>query len=154
MKYLINKKITQIPELKLRYKYHKKVPRLLLASVKDYHAFFKMVFPIDLNYKEALIALFIDAHHNSIGWTMLSIGGTHNTTFDIRVLASTAILANASSVILCHNHPSGILRPSAADIDLTKSAIGALNLFDIMIYDHLIISKDDFFSMRREGSIT
>jgi DNA repair protein RadC len=60
---------------------------------------------------------------------------------------------NASSVILCHNHPSGNLQASDADKQITKKIIQAGGLFDIQIFDHLIISSDGFLSMQSEGLI-
>ncbi len=71
---------------------------------------------------------------------------------DPKVIFSTALLANASSIILAHNYPSGNTEPSAADQSLTKKAIQAGSLLDIQVLDHLIITPDGtYFSFVDEN---
>ena len=73
-------------------------------------------------------------------------GATSQVIVDKQYIARLAILSNAQAVILCHNHPSGNLKPSDADINITKEIKSALKLFDIALLDHLILTQDNGFT--------
>jgi DNA repair protein RadC len=73
-------------------------------------------------------------------------GASNQVTVDKQYIARLAILSNAQAVILCHNHPSGNLKPSEADIKITKEIKSALELFDIVLLDHLILTQDNGFT--------
>lgn len=81
----------------------------------------------------------------------LSRGGISGTVVDVRLIAKAALEHNTSSVILGHNHPSGNLKPSQTDIDITKKIKEALKLFDINLFDHLIIGDRNYYSFTDEG---
>ncbi len=78
-------------------------------------------------------------------------GGIHSVVVDARIVLKCALEHLASSVILCHNHPSGNLKPSSEDIKLTKQVKDAAALFEITIADHLIIGDNNYFSFADEG---
>jgi DNA repair protein RadC len=84
---------------------------------------------------------------------VISIGGLTGTVADPRVIFKKALAADATSLILFHNHPSGNLQPSTADKDLTHKIIQAGTLFDIRILDHIIVSEYGYFSFADEGLI-
>ena len=65
----------------------------------------------------------------------------------------SAILSNASCIILCHNHPSGDLEPSSADVEFTKNVIKSGNLLGIRVHDHLVVSSRGYVSMNERGLI-
>jgi DNA repair protein RadC len=73
------------------------------------------------------------------------------TIADPKVIFSAALKACASSIILSHNHPSGNLKPSNADIQLTKKIVNAGNLLDIAVLDHVIVSAEGYYSFADEG---
>lgn len=83
--------------------------------------------------------------------TELSTGGVSQTIVDMKVLFKEALIKLSSSIILCHNHPSGNLQPSTSDIALTKRAKEAANLFNISLLDHVIIADSGYFSFSDEG---
>jgi DNA repair protein RadC len=83
----------------------------------------------------------------------LSVGGVSGTMVDIRLLYKSALERLTSSIILAHNHPSGQMRPSSSDEDLTKQVVKAGKLFDIDVVDHLIIGATDFYSFADEGKL-
>ena len=83
----------------------------------------------------------------------ISEGGLTGTTADPRRIFNTAIKGEATGIILCHNHPSGNLNPSSADIDLTKKLKKAGEMLDISVLDHLIISDNRYYSFADEGVI-
>ena len=73
---------------------------------------------------------------------------------DLKVVFQYALKANASSIILAHNHPSGNLKPSESDLAITKKVEEAARLFDIKLLDHLILSPEErYYSMADEGNL-
>jgi DNA repair protein RadC len=110
-----------------------------------------------------LIAPFlVDIHHEEFWVLMLnhanqvtareniSKGGVAGTVVDAKIIFKRALLQNASSIILVHNHPSGNLKPSQADIDITKKLKQAGMVLEISVLDHLIVSERGFFSFMDE----
>jgi DNA repair protein RadC len=83
----------------------------------------------------------------------ISEGGLSGTVADPKKIFKIALEHNASSVILCHNHPSGNIQPSEADIRLTKKMKQAGELLDMPVLDHLIIGGDSYFSFADEGNL-
>lgn len=83
----------------------------------------------------------------------ISIGKTDASLVDIKIVAKSAVNHLASAIIIAHNHPSGNLKPSSADIDLTQKIKSALSLFDIQLLDHLIVSESQYYSFADEGKI-
>lgn len=84
---------------------------------------------------------------------VVSVGGLTATVADPRIIFKKALAADATSLILFHNHPSGNLQPSTADKELTRKIIHAGRLFDIRILDHIIVSEYGYFSFADEGLI-
>ena len=83
----------------------------------------------------------------------ISQGGVNQTSVDIRLVLKAAINALASGIILCHNHPSGSLRPSTHDDALTERIQKAAKLMDIRILDHIILSDSGYYSYADEGRL-
>ncbi len=105
---------------------------------------------IDLPYEEFWIILLNRANH-IVGKTRISIGGVTGTLVDSKMVFKPALEALATSVILVHNHPSGNLKPSEADIDLTKKLKEAGKYLDIAVLDHVIIANSGFYSFGDES---
>ncbi len=81
-----------------------------------------------------------------IGFEIVSEGGLSHTVMDVRIIFKKAFEKNATQIILCHNHPGGNLKPSKADIDITKQLIAAGVLLKITVMDHIIVSQTGSFS--------
>lgn len=81
----------------------------------------------------------------------LSKGGITGTLVDVRLVFKTALELGATSIILCHNHPSGALKPSDADIKITKKLKLAGESLDILILDHVIVTEHHYYSFADEG---
>jgi DNA repair protein RadC len=81
----------------------------------------------------------------------VSEGGMTGTVADPRIILKKALENDATALILCHNHPSGNLKPSNADETLTQKIKQAAAFFDIRIMDHIIVSNEGFFSFADEG---
>ncbi len=84
---------------------------------------------------------------------MISSGGVTGTVADPKVIFRSALEHNASSIILVHNHPSGQLKPSTADINLTKKLVSAGKSLEIPVLDHLIFADNGYFSFADEGML-
>lgn len=106
-----------------------------------------------LTYTESMVALILNRRNKIIGILPISEGGTSICVFDAKKLVVAALIANASGVILAHNHPSGNLRPSPQDDNVTRRAAEALKAVDIRLLDHIILTDESFFSYQDEGRI-
>jgi len=100
---------------------------------------------------EQFFILLLNRANNVIGMTEISSGGFSGTLVDPKVVFSIALKSCASSIILCHNHPSGNLQPSEADLSMTKRLVDAGKLLDLMVLDHIILTKHNYFSFGDEG---
>jgi len=98
--------------------------------------------------REMLLSVMLTTKNQLIGVETVSIGSINVTTMSPREVFKSAILANAISIILCHNHPSGCLIPSGADIQMTEQFVEAGELLGIKVLDHLIVSDQGFKSLR------
>ena len=100
---------------------------------------------------EVFAVLFLNRANRIRHFEIISSGGMTGTVADPRIILKKALEEEAVSLILCHNHPSGNLRPSRADEDLTHKIRGAARYFDIQVLDHIIVSTDGYFSFADEG---
>lgn len=125
--------------------------RDVIRSSKDVY---DALYPIlsDLPHEE-LWALFLNRSNRIINKQKLSQGGTSETTFDMKILLKYAVNDLASGIVLCHNHPSGNLRPSQADDQLTRRVSQAVKMLDIRLFDHLIIAENRYYSYSDEGKL-
>lgn len=106
---------------------------------------------IDLAHEEFWILL-LNRSNLVIGKELVSTGGVSGTVVDAKMVFRKALeKPGATSIILCHNHPSGSLRPSNEDIHLTKKLKQAGQVLDLTIFDHLIVSERGYFSFADEG---
>lgn len=113
-----------------------------------------------INILESFVLLLLSQSNRELGIFKVSQGGLSGTAIDVRLICAVSILSGATQVILCHNHPSGNIRPSDADIRITEKIKNALALLDIILLDHVIITPIDcliipdekrYFSFRDEG---
>lgn len=88
-----------------------------------------------------------------IGISDISSGGVAGTVIDPKIVFSTALKANASSIILAHNHPSGNLQPSKEDNAVTTKMREAGSFLDLRVLDHLIVAKEGYYSYADEGTL-
>ena len=102
---------------------------------------------------EEVWAVFLDRKAKVIDQQMLSKGTLSQTAIDCRTVLRNALLVNAASLILLHNHPSGDPRPSTQDIHFTERLYKACDLMDVNLLDHIIVGEDGFFSFANENII-
>lgn len=106
----------------------------------------------DLPHEE-FHALYLNRANRVMSSERISTGGVTGTVADSRLILKSAINLLASGLVVCHNHPSGNLQPSAADKKLTKKLQEACRLLDIQLLDHLIITDTAYFSFADEGML-
>ena len=106
----------------------------------------------DLDVEEFWLLL-MNQNHRLIKQIRISHGGITETAVDIRIIIREAVLANAPMLAICHNHPSGSLRPSSMDNDLTTSIQRACQLMRIKFLDHVIITDGAYYSYRETGRV-
>jgi DNA repair protein RadC len=100
---------------------------------------------------EVLGAIFLNSAAKVNHFELISRGGISSTVADPRVIFRIALESGATGLLLCHNHPSGNLKPSQADRDLTIKIRDGARLLDIRLLDHLIVSSEGYFSFADEG---
>jgi DNA repair protein RadC len=104
----------------------------------------------DFNY-EVFAVVFLNRANKVNHFEIISKGGITGTVADPRIILKKALEEDATSIVLCHNHPSGNLQPSRADEEITKKIKDAAGYFDIKIIDHIIVSEEGFYSFADEG---
>ena len=102
---------------------------------------------------EEFWVLYLTAGNRVLDRVRVSQGGVAGTVVDYKIVVKRAVELLASSLILVHNHPSGVARPSEEDRMLTDKLVAAASLFDISVLDHLVITDGDHFSFRQEGLV-
>jgi len=101
--------------------------------------------------KEHLVALYLDAQNRLITRETISVGSLNTTRTHPREVLQPAIVNSALAFILVHNHPSGSLDPSRDDVEFTRTMARAGELMGINLYDHIIVSRRGFVSLKEKG---
>ncbi|KAA8480100.1 DNA repair protein RadC [Arcticibacter tournemirensis] len=104
-----------------------------------------------IQYVEQFKVILLSRGNRVLGIFEASTGGVSGTIADPKVIFGAALKANCSSVIISHNHPSSSLKPSQADINLTRKLASAGEMLDMPVLDHIIVTADGFFSFADEG---
>jgi DNA repair protein RadC len=138
-------------ELGRRRKLSEGVNRSKIGSSRDIYDIFHPLLA-DLPNEEFWIVL-LNRSNKIIERQKISQGGISGTVTDIRIILKLALEKLASSLILCHNHPSGNPKPSEADISITKKIKESGKLMDINLLDHIIVTDGNYFSFADEGII-
>jgi len=108
---------------------------------------------IGANERETFMVVFLNCQNKVIKPEILFQGTVDSAAVYPREVVKAALKVNASSVILSHNHPSGNVNPSFSDKQITKVLIDALDILDIKVLDHIIVSSQDWFSFAEKGMI-
>ncbi|MGY6562296.1 MAG: RadC family protein [Luteibaculaceae bacterium] len=122
-----------------------------ITSSKDAYVILKPYFE-DLQHEE-FRTLLLNRNNKVIANSLISAGGITGTVVDSRIIFKDALLKNATSIILAHNHPSGALSPSKPDLDLTESIRKAGVLLNIPVLDHIIVTNTSYYSFADQGKL-
>ncbi|WP_371415969.1 JAB domain-containing protein [Pontibacter sp. SGAir0037] len=104
-----------------------------------------------IEFVEQFKVMLLNRANRVLGIYETSTGGVAGTVADPKLIFVTALKACSSSILLCHNHPSGNLTPSAADLQLTKKMKQGGELLDIVVLDHIILTSEGYYSMADKG---
>jgi len=126
------------------------MPETLRGS-KDAQDALRPLFEEFIQHREAFAILLLNQANRILGFATISTGGICGTVADPRIIFQHALMGNACGIILCHNHPSGSLKPSSADINLTKKLKEGAELLDMRILDHIILTESSYASFADEG---
>lgn len=122
-----------------------------VTSSQDIYNFLKEQILKGIEIQEHFIAVYLNQANKIIGYYHHSTGTINATMVDTEIVVAVALKTLAKSVIISHNHPSGNLQPSEADRVMTKRIKEALKLFDVALLDHVIVTRDGYFSFAERG---
>lgn len=146
---------SNIAEVRLTYSLKVKASeRPKISSSKDSYELMKQSWDKDtIELREQMKVILLNNAHRLLGVFKVSEGGVTSTVADPKLIFAAAIKSNSSSIILCHNHPSGNIQPSNSDIKLTKRCKEIGELLELRLLDHLIITSESYYSFADEGMI-
>jgi len=143
----------RVSEVKLTYETHiEREQKVKIMKSLDAYELMKNHWE-QIEYRESFKIVLLNRANQVLGINTISLGGLTETTTDVRMILQAALLSNANAVVAVHNHPSGNLIPSNDDDLITSKIKKALNLLDINLIDHLIITKDGYYSYADEGKL-
>ena len=111
------------------------------------------IFDMENLCEEHFVMLALDSKLRVVGAFDIHTGTINSSLVSMRSLFSRAMLCNANSIIVAHNHPSGVVKPSGEDINLTRRIKEAGEILDIKLQDHIIIGEDSYYSFNNEGRL-
>ena len=138
-----------VPELHRRYFLSRAQADTVLLTPEQYGQY---LLPYFYGARDEFVyLLMLDAACKVINCRMIGRGSVNSANVPIRKLVQEAVNANASAIVLAHNHPSGIAIPSKEDIEITHRLSEALSVMDLTLLDHIIVADDDFVSLYESG---
>jgi DNA repair protein RadC len=128
--------------------------RIKISSSKDAYEILNQTWNVNtIELREEMKVILLNNWHKVLGIYNVSHGGITGTVADPKLIFAAALKANATGIILAHNHPSGNSQPSQADIGLTRKCKEIGELLDIKILDHMIMTTEGYYSFADEGVI-
>lgn len=146
-----------IPEIKISVSFDKKVKKSELYTIRsssDTADLLRNVFSADtFDWTEEFVIICMNRANKVVGFHKVASGGFSGVVADPKVILTVALQTCSSALILAHNHPSGNLKPSRADEELTRKIKSAAALLDITVLDHIILSDQGYYSFADEGTL-
>jgi len=142
-----------VGEVELIYKSTSKARSKIYSSEDAYKVLLPTYKEGTICYKEYFKVLFLNQANQVLGYTLISEGGITETSVDVRIILQAALLTNSVALVLAHNHPSGNMKPSRQDMDITKQVKEAARLMRITVIDHLILTDVGYYSFADEGQL-
>lgn len=145
---------TTVTEIEIRYKNKIKISeRPKINGSRDAERILRPLFDEFIEHREVMYALYLNRSNKVLGSYRVGVGGVSGVAVDPKLIFQAALKANASGIILAHNHPSGNRTPSHADLDLTTKVKQAGGFLDITLLDHIILLPDGYYSFADEGHL-
>ena len=145
--------LLQVAEVEVSYrpKFKASERPKVSSSLEVYNLFINQWNRDKIELLEEFKIMLLNRNNRVLGIANISSGGVSGTFVDPKIVFSIALKGNASSIVLAHNHPSGNLKTSEADVRLTKNLVQAGLLLEIPIFDHLIITNYGYYSFADDG---
>jgi DNA repair protein RadC len=145
--------VKMVSEIQAVYSKKNEIESSKLSSSAAVSRFARKIYPVDINVREAMIAIYVNRANMVVSFAVISIGGTSGTSVDPKTLFQHALLSNASGFVIVHNHPSGQNKPSYEDKVITERLKEGAKLLDLVLLDHVILAGKDNFSFADKGLI-
>jgi DNA repair protein RadC len=140
-----------IPQVKVRVTRGKKVLTDKIKNLDDVVSILrKYIGKSQIQTQEFFAVMYLNNNANVIGVYLIGMGGYTSVVAEKRLIMAAGLRLGATAMILCHNHPSGNLKPSNADIEYTKDFIKLAKIHDMTLTDHIILTKDGYTSFIQE----
>ena len=140
-----------IAELKISYSRNPlECEQIIISNSRTAANAFRTIFK-DIEYRESAYVILLSRTSEIIGFYLLSIGDLTSCVIDPKIVFQAALLANASNIIIAHNHPSGNLIASNNDYEITSKIKAAGKFLDLQLLDHIIITRDSYYSFADAG---
>lgn len=148
-------KSPNLAEVEISYKSTVKASdRPKITRSKDAFEILKGIYnPNTVEHHEEAVILLLNRAMHVLGWAKISVGGITGTVIDTRIVFQYGLLANATGIVLSHNHPSGQTKPSEQDKAITKKLVAAGKMIEIELLDHIIFSENGYYSFADEAEI-
>ena len=145
------KQNTQVAELLVSYSPHI-ISAQKISNSRETYSLITNYWNLDtIEMLEEVKVILLNKANKVLGIFDLSKGGICSSIIDVKIVLSIALKTLASGIIIVHNHPSANLTPSKADIDITQKLKSACKIIELVLLDHLIITKEDYFSFADDG---
>lgn len=135
-----------IAEIQVSYSTNSRIRQQITTSYSAYEVLKSNWYSGRMELQEEFKVLLLNRANHVLGIYNLSKGGVSSTIVDLKLLFGVVLKTNASNIVICHNHPSGKLAPSDADIEITNKIKDACKLLDVHFFDHIIISHLGYYS--------
>ena len=141
-----------IPEITVSYKDTVKTSeRAVVKSSADVAKILSVAYESCMEHHEEVYVLFLNRASRVLGISCVAKGGINGTFVDVRIILQTALKVSSSLIAICHNHPSGSVKPSNDDITLTKKIRTGCEAVGIQLLDHVILTSEAYMSFADEG---
>lgn len=140
-------------EIKVSYKQQAEPIGKHVNSVDGVVELLRKVWNEDLEYRESFYVVAMNNNCDVLGYAELFRGGVTCTVVDVKMIFQLLLSVNATSFVVAHNHPSGSLRPSPQDVELTKRIVKCAKFMDLAFVDHVILTPGSFYSFVMEGQV-
>ncbi|VXC18076.1 JAB domain-containing protein [Chryseobacterium sp. 8AT] len=147
----MNNIIPEVSEIHVSYKPNKMVSSKIATSFDAVQIIRKFWNEETIEMQEEVKVILLNNSNYVLGIYNLSKGGITSSLVDVRLVLSVALKCLSPGIILVHNHPSGNLKPSSADLDIVKKLKEGCKIMDINLFDSIIITKESFMSFADDG---
>lgn len=147
----MNNIISEVSEIQVSYKPNKMVSSKITTSFDAVQIIRKFWNEDTIEMQEEVKVILLNNSNFVLGIYNLSKGGMTSSLVDVRLILSVALKCLATGIILVHNHPSGNLKPSSADLNIVKKLKDSCKLMDITFFDSIIITEDNYMSFADDG---